>query len=261
MQVTTNTPKYVLITGASAGLGEEFASQLASKGFSLVLVARREEKLIELQQQLTSRHNKIDVRYLCCDLSTSDAANIVFDYIKNEQISLIGLINNAGFGLRGRFKQAPLQAHLDILQVNINALVSLSYLAIPLLQQKKESFIINVASTAAFQAGPNVAIYYASKAFVLSFTEALHEELKELHIHVSALCPGATKTEFAAVAGMSDSLLFTLRAMTKEPVVKVCLANINKAVVIPGVLNKITALFSQLAPRSWGRKLAFLLQK
>lgn len=259
-RIGTNS-QYILITGASAGLGEEFANQLAKKGFSLLLVARREERLLNLQKQLKENYADIDVRYLCCDLTMQEGPQYIFDYIKDESINLIALINNAGFGLRGRFSEAPIKAHLDILQVNINALVTLTYLAIPVLQQQTGSFIINVASTAAFQAGPNVAIYYASKAFVLSFTEALHEELKEQDIQVSALCPGATKTEFASVANMSESLLFTLRSMTKEPVVRVSLRNSNKAVVIPGLLNKITALFSQLAPRSWARKTAFLLQK
>ncbi|WP_354625528.1 SDR family oxidoreductase [Psychromonas sp. MME2] len=252
---------YVLITGASAGLGEAFCEQLAQQGFSLLLVARREQRLIERQQQLLRKYSAIDVHIFPCDLSDSGAPSAIYDYLDRESLNLIGLINNAGFGQRGRFCQTELSLHLQIMQVNMNALVSLTYLAIPLLKLQPQSFIINVASTAAFQAGPNVAIYYASKAFVLSFTEALHEELKESHIMVSALCPGATRTEFATVADLSESLLFRLRSMSKEPVVSYSLVNRHKAVVIPGWLNKLGALLAQILPRGWARKVAFKLQK
>lgn len=253
--------KVVLITGASAGLGEEFAYQLAEQGFSLLLVARREHKLQKIRQQILVKHPEIHVFYLPVDLTEQESAQQIVTYIEGESLLLTGLINNAGFGQRGAFSEITLARQMEMLQVNINSLVSLTYLAIPLLKEQQESFIINVASTAAFQAGPNLAIYYASKAFVLSFSQALYEELKGEGIQVSTLCPGATKTDFIQLAQMPESILFKLRVMEKKPVVSYALANSNKAVVIPGWLNKLSVFFVQLIPGSLARKLAYLIQK
>lgn len=253
--------KVVLITGASAGLGEEFAWQLAEQGFSLLLVARRSEKLQQIQQQILSKYPQIQLDYLAVDLAQQVSAATIVNYIKKHALPLIGLINNAGFGQRGAFSEISLPRQMDMLQVNINSLVCLSHLVIPLLKLQKNSFIINVASTAAFQAGPNLAIYYASKSFVLSFSQALYEELKEQGIVVSTLCPGATKTEFAQVADMSDSLLFKLRVMDKQPVVSYALRNAHKALVIPGLVNKIGVLLVRFVPLSIARKVAYIIQK
>jgi len=253
--------KVVLITGASAGLGEEFAWQLAEQGFSLLLVARRSEKLQQIQQQILSKYPQIQLDYLAVDLTRQESGATIVNYIKKYALPLAGLINNAGFGQRGAFSEISLLRQMDMLQVNINSLVCLSHLAIPLLKLQKNSFIINVASTAAFQAGPNLAIYYASKSFVLSFSQALYEELKGEGIQVSTLCPGATETEFAQVADMSDSLVFKLRVMEKQAVVSYALDNANKAVVIPGMLNKLSVFFVQMLPRALTRKLAYLVQK
>ncbi|MCG6202582.1 SDR family NAD(P)-dependent oxidoreductase [Psychromonas antarctica] len=252
--------KVVLITGASAGLGEEFARQLAQKGFSLLLVARREERLFTLQQQLCLQYPDLVIHSFCVDLRDDLAGQQIIDYLQSNALSLVGLINNAGFGQRGLFSEIDVNTHLDMLQVNIRSLVALTYLAIAEFEVEL-SFIVNVASTAAFQAGPNLAVYYASKAFVLSFSEALHEELKEKQIQVSALCPGATNTEFAQVADLSGSLLFRLRVMEKQAVVDYALANLHKAIVIPGGVNKFGALMAQLSPRSITRKLAYYIQK
>ncbi|MFT6986466.1 MAG: short-subunit dehydrogenase [Psychromonas sp.] len=252
--------KVVLITGASAGLGEEFAFQLAEQGFSLLLVARRASRLQNIQRQLQLQYPELVIHYLCADLTDNQAPQKIVDYLHAQSLQLVGLINNAGFGQRGLFSEISLQTHLDMLQVNICSLLALTYLVIPTFTQQ-QSFIVNVASTAAFQAGPNLAVYYASKAFVLSFSEALHEELKERNIQVSALCPGATDTEFAEVAELSDSVLFTLRVMGKQVVVRYSLAHLNKAVVIPGIVNKFGALMAQLIPRAIARKLAYRMQK
>lgn len=253
--------KVILITGASAGLGEEFAHQLAQQGFSLLLVARREEKLQQIQQQILVKHPDLAVFYLCADLTQQESAQQILTYIEAQSLLLSGLINNAGFGQRGSFSEIALTRQMEMLQINISSLVSLTHLAIPLLKQQANSFIINVASTAAFQAGPNLAIYYASKAFVLSFSQALHEELKGQGVRVSTLCPGATNTDFIQLAGMPQSTLFKLRVMEKQPVVRYALAKSNKAVVIPGWLNKLSVLFVRLIPAAVARKLAYLVQK
>ncbi len=253
--------KVILITGASAGLGEEFAYQLAQQGFSLLLVARRKEKLRQIQQQILAKHPELNVFYLAADLTQQESAQQIVTYIESQSLLLSGLINNAGFGQRGSFSEIALTRQMEMLQVNINSLVSLTHLAIPLLKQQANSFIINVASTAAFQAGPNLATYYASKAFVLSFSQALHEELKGQGVRVSTLCPGATNTDFVQLAEMPQSTLFKLRVMEKQPVVRYALAKSNKAVVIPGWLNKLSVLFVRLIPAAAARKLAYLVQK
>lgn len=147
-----------------------------------------------------------------------------------------------------------------MIQLNVTSLVALTHRLLPELRQQKEAFIINVASTAAFQAGPNMAIYYATKAFVLSFSEALHEELKKDHIAVSTLCPGATQSEFAQEANMSDTKLFKAGAMTAEDVVRKSLKNQRKAIVITGWRNIFGVWSGKLSPRSITRKLAGWLQ-
>lgn len=250
----------VLITGASAGLGEEFACQLAAQGYSLLLVARRTDKLLLLQQQLSEKFPNQQCLIRCIDLNEESAPQALLSYIEEKNIQLTGLINNAGFGARGAFSMLGASRQREMLQVNINALTMLTYGAIGNLKTAKKSFIINVASTAAFQAGPNLAIYYASKAFVLSFTEALHEELKG-QVMVSALCPGATRTEFADVAGMAGSLVYKLRVMEKQPVVAYALKNRGRAIVIPGLMNKIGVIAVKLLPRFIARQLAYQIQK
>lgn len=250
----------VLITGASAGLGEEFAIQLAKQGYSLLLVARRSEKLHALQQQLSTQYTQQTFLTLALDLSLEKSIETLLKYICEQDIQLSGLINNAGFGVRGRFEALSISRQHQLIHVNITLLTLLTHGLITNLKQHPQSFIINVASTAAFQAGPNLALYYASKAFVLSFTEALHEELKE-DILVSTLCPGATRTEFAEVADMSSSLAFRLRVMEKKPVVDYALKHRGRAIIIPGLMNKVGVIAVKLLPRFISRKLAYQIQK
>lgn len=258
----------VLITGASSGLGEEFAWQLAELGFNLLLVARRTEMLNTVQKKISVKYPLVSCLTLSVDLIEEGALATVVNFISAQNIELSGVINNAGFGARGPFASVDAQRQSDMLQVNINALTMLTHIFIAHLIEHSTAesnnqhlpFIINVASTAAFQAGPHLALYYASKAFVLSFSEALHEELRG-QIEVSALCPGATKTEFAEVAGMSDSLLFKLRVMDKKYVVSCALKNRDRAIVIPGLMNKIGVVAVKLLPRFISRKLAFQIQK
>ncbi|KZZ46320.1 short-chain dehydrogenase, partial [Oleiphilus sp. HI0085] len=173
---------------------------------------------------------------------------------------LNGLINNAGFGDRGAFTELSLDRQLQMIQLNVTSLVDLTHRLIPKLSQQSNSFIINVASTAAFQAGPNMAIYYATKAFVLSFSEALYEELKGQGIAVSTLCPGATASEFASEANMTNTKLFKAGAMTAEAVVRKSLKKKDRAIVITGWKNIFGVWSGKLSPRSVTRKLAGWLQ-
>jgi len=250
---------YILITGASAGIGEAFAKQLAEQGNNLILTARRKEKLDSLAKELSAQYGvKIDT--LAADLATLEGSELIEKQVRESAWDINGLINNAGFGDRGAFTELSLQRQLQMIQLNVTSLVDLTHRLLPNLSKQNNAFIINVASTAAFQAGPNMAIYYATKAFVLSFTEALHEEIKGQGIAVSALCPGATTSEFAAKANMIGTKLFKAGAMTTEEVVKKSLRKKNNAIVITGWKNVLGVWSGKFSPRSVTRKLAGWLQ-
>ena len=244
--------KVALVTGASAGLGVEFARQLSKRGYGLVLAARRKDRLEELAAELGN------ARAVATDLSKKGAAaKLIADLEANgEDIDL--LVNNAGFGLIGRFAKADPKRLRQMIDLNVGTLTDLCRAVAPAMIERKSGGIINVASTAAFQPGPNMAVYFATKAFVLSFTEALHEELKPHGIHVTCLCPGPTRTEFGAVAGFGGSGMFERVAMEAPGVVSAGLAGLdkNKAVVVPGLVNKLGANSGRFAPRSVVRKIA-----
>jgi len=241
-----------LITGASAGLGAEFARQLARRGTRLVLVARREDRLRTLADEVGN------ARVIAMDLSADDAAErLVADLdAAGDEVEL--LINNAGFGQIGRFASLDAKRQREMIDLNIGTLTDLCRLIAPRMIERKSGGILNIASTAAFQPGPNMAVYFATKAYVLSFTEALHEELKPQGVHVSALCPGPTRTEFGDVAGFGGNGMFDRVAMEAPAVVAAGLAGLarNKAVVVPGAINKIGAASTRFAPRSVVRKIA-----
>jgi short-subunit dehydrogenase len=250
---------YVLITGASAGIGEVFAKQLAAQGNHLILTARREDRLQAIAENLSSQY-KVTVKTVSADLADTNGAQALAEKVNAEGWKLNGLINNAGFGDRGAFMELGLERQLQMIQLNVTSLVDLTHRLLPNLKQQSKSFVINVASTAAFQAGPKMAIYYATKAFVLSFSEALHEELKDLGIAVSTLCPGPTLSEFATEANMTDTKLFKAGPMTAEAVVQKALKQKDRAIVITGWKNILGVWSGKLSPRFITRKLAGWLQ-
>jgi short-subunit dehydrogenase len=241
-----------LITGASAGLGVEFARQLSKRGHRLVLVARRKDRLEELASELGN------ARAVSLDLSKRDsAAKLMADLAAaGERVDL--LVNNAGFGLIGRFAELELKRLRQMIDLNCGALTELCSAVAPSMIARKSGAILNVASTAAFQPGPKMAVYFATKAFVLSLSEALHEELKPHGIKVSCLCPGPTRTEFGDVAGFGGNGLFDRVAMNAPEVVEAGLAALdrNRAVVVTGWLNKLGAASTRFAPRSVVRRIA-----
>jgi short-subunit dehydrogenase len=244
--------KVALVTGASAGLGVEFARQLTKRGYALVLAARRKERLEELARELGN------ARALAIDLSKKDAAAKLLADVEAHGETVELLVNNAGFGLIGRFAELDAKRERQMIDLNVGTLSDLCRAVAPAMIERKSGGIVNVASTAAFQPGPNMAVYFATKAFVLSLTEALHEELKPHGIKVSCLCPGPTRTEFGDVAGFGGNGLFDKVAMNAPEVVKAGLEGLdkNKAVVIPGVVNKVGAVSGRFAPRSVVRKIA-----
>ena len=244
--------KVALVTGASAGLCVEFARQLSKRGHALVLAARRKERLQELAKDLGN------ARAVAIDLSKATAADKLLTEIEKNGESVDLLVNNAGFGLIGRFAELDARRERQMIDLNVGALTDLCRAAAPRMIERKSGGIINVASTAAFQPGPKMAVYFATKAFVLSLTEALHEELKPHGIKVSCLCPGPTRTEFGEVAGFGGNGLFDRVVMTAAEVVHAGLKGLdsNDAVVVPGWTNKVTAASTRFAPRSVVRKIA-----
>jgi len=240
-----------LITGASAGLGAEFARQCAKRGEKLALAARRRDRMEALAAELGG-----EVHIFEADLAREGAAASLIAELEAEGLAVGTLINNAGFGLGGTFADRPLPRLSEMIELNVRALTELCHLVLPGMRERGAGAILNVASTAAFQPGPNMAVYYATKAYVLSFTEALHHELKGKGIRVSALCPGPTHSEFSDVADSHSPTLERMK-MPAAPVVTAGLDGLdrNKAVVIPGFRNKIGAQMSRLLPRSTMRNI------
>jgi short-subunit dehydrogenase len=234
--------KTALITGASSGIGMDFSRLLSRDGYELFLVARSEAKLRELAKELGN------AKVIVADLVSPDAPQRIFDASGGVDV----LINNAGFGLSGPFVEMDLRKELEMIQVNVAALTHLTRLFLPPMLARKSGHILNVASTAAFLPGPLMAVYYATKAYVLSFSEAIADELRGTGVTVTALCPGPTATGFAEVAGMESSRLFKLvKPMSSEAVARYGLRAMQdgKRVAIPGIANKLSTQSIRVSPR------------
>jgi len=247
---------YILITGASSGIGEIFAKEYARRGNNLLLVARNEAKLQDLAEKLSAERN-VTVKVFKQDLSEPNSAEAVFEHCKSNKIQVELLINNAGFGLTGEFTKQSLDRLEQMISLNINTLMKLTYLFLPEMRSKKAGGIINVASTAAFQPVPYMSAYAATKAFVLSFSEGLHEELRGTGVKVMALCPGGTETQFFEVANYSRSKLM-IPLEKPEDVVKVSIDGYRKgySYVISGFANKLLTFFGRFLPREIVAKIA-----
>ncbi len=199
--------KLALITGASSGIGKEFAKIHAEKGGDLILVARREDKLAELKKEIQSQHNR-EVTTISKDLSKSGSAKELYDQVKSANLEVDYLINNAGFGLRGKFHELSLSRQQEMMQLNMVSLTELMYLFLPEMIERNSGRILNVSSTASFMPGPLQAVYFASKSYVQFLSNAVAEELHNSGVTVTNLMPGATDTEFAKTAGMEKTKLF-----------------------------------------------------
>jgi short-subunit dehydrogenase len=238
-----------LVTGASSGIGAELAKLCAAGGYDLVLVARSSGKLTELAAGL-SRDHGISARALAADLADPAAPQMVFEATRGDTIEI--LINNAGFGLRGAYAETDWAVEARLIQVNIVALAHLTKLYLPEMLRRRAGRILNVGSTAAFVPGPFMAMYYASKAFVVSFSHAIASEVKGSGVTVTVLCPGPTLTGFVETAGISESKLFRGTAMSAAEVARdgyrAMMA--GKAEVISGARNRWMMLGTRLAPRT-----------
>ena len=240
-----------LITGASSGIGEELAELFARDKSSLILVARSEDKLRALAERLSQTYG-IQTLVLPSDLSRPQAAQALFDAVTAAGWTVDCLVNNAGFGGMGYFEEMSLTTFSDMLQVNVLALTELTRLILPGMVSRKRGQILNVASTASFQPGPNAAVYYASKAYVRYFSEGLHTELAGTGVTVTCLAPGPTKTKVGDVAQMGQTPVFRFNSMEVGPV---ALAGYNglragRTMVVPGLVNKVLQFGSKFG--HWG---------
>ena len=255
--------KAVLITGASGGIGLEFAKLYAKDGQTLVLVARNEGKLYSIKNELEAQYD-IQV-YVCAkDLSKDDSALDIFDFVLENDIFIDVLINNAGFGDYGKFVNSDLNKQTDMVHVNVNSLMQMCYLFAKPMIQKGSGTILNMCSTAGFQSGALMSVYYATKAFVLSFSEALAVEMKDAGVSVKAFCPGPTKTGFVENANLQNSGLFKhLKNATSKEVAIYGYKKMRtkKVVIIHGIGNKIIIFFSKILPRAFVRNLVYKIQK
>jgi short-subunit dehydrogenase len=244
-----------LITGASMGIGKELAKIFAADGRDLVLVARSEDKLRSLGQELESAHG-ITAHVVPADLTDPSAPASIFASLESKGLQLDYLVNNAGFGAQGPFAKLPLQSQLSMLKVNIDALVALTHLALQGMLARKKGRILNIASMAGFQPGPDMSMYYATKAFVLMFSEGVAEEVKDSGVTVTAHCPGATATNFAETARNATSLYFRLGTAPADKVARHAYRSMmkGKVVAVEGLMNRISAFSVRLSPRALVRK-------
>lgn len=253
-----NNNKTVLITGASSGFGYEFSKIFAQNGYDLILVARSEDKLKALADELTKAHG-ISVIVKPKDLFIASAPQELYDELKNDNIQVDILINNAGFGNYGKFAENDLQDELNLVQLNVATVTHMTRLFVADMVTRRSGKILNVASLAAFSPGPYLATYCASKAYVLFLTEAVAEEVSSFGVQVMALCPGVSATGFQATAKNEHSLIGgNVKALTMpaEEIVAIAYADFmaDKVVCIPGTSNRVGNLLMRFIPRALIRK-------
>lgn len=258
-----DSKRYTLITGASGGIGYDLAKIAAADNRNLILVARSVGKLNAIAEQLKKNIN-IDVITLAVDLSLETGVNTLLNELVSKKLQVDVLVNNAGFGDFGDFSKADLSKNMEMIRLNISALTQLTHAVMQEMIAMGKGRIMNVASTAAFLPGPGMAVYYASKAYVLSFSEALSRELKGSGVTVTVLCPGPTDTSFATAAGLGKSLMH--RMMPPAASAAVAKAGYiammkGKTIEIPGLMNKLTAITPRITPRSIVRNMIYGIHK
>ncbi|MHC4893614.1 MAG: SDR family NAD(P)-dependent oxidoreductase [Planctomycetota bacterium] len=249
-------PETVLITGASAGIGRALAQRFALDGARLVLVARREERLRELAVELIGQGAPQPV-VLPWDLGAAGSGERLAEHLKERGLRVDVLVNNAGFGLHEAFVEHPPERLGSMLALNVEALTLLTHRLLPAMLERGRGGVLNVASTAAFQPGPGMSAYFATKAYVLALSEGLHEELRGSGVTCTALCPGATSTEFLEVAGLPATRAFRLVAQSPEAVARSGhrAFRCGRAVAVSGWLNALGTLGVRLGPRALVRRI------
>lgn len=254
--------KTALVTGASSGLGSDFARHLAEAGCNLVLTARREDLLKALQQELTERHG-VSVVVIALDLAEADAPDRLYERLKADGVAVDVLINNAGFGLYGDFLDIPWERERAMLELDILTLVHLTKRFAHDMVARRFGYILQVASIGAFQPIPTYASYSAAKSFVLSFGEALNHELKGTGVSCTVLSPGVTATEFLKVSGQAPTLYQRMAMMQSPTVTRIGLQALirRRSSIVPGFLNAVTAWSTRLMPRSLAAAVAYRLMR
>jgi short-subunit dehydrogenase len=247
-------PGLALITGASSGIGAEFARQLARKGYSLVMVARRQDRLEERAADHATRYG-IEADVIAADLATPEGVAAVAKRLADGDVNM--LVNNAGFGTLGDFSDLPPDREMEQIDLNVKALVSLTHAALGPMVQRGSGTVINVGSTGSFAPCPYMSTYTATKAFVLFFSESVHEEVRGKGVTVTCLCPGFVRTEFQGVAGEDWDKMVTPGQLTPKRVVSAALkgAEAGRAVVVPGAMNGLIVQSGRFAPRFVVRKI------
>jgi hypothetical protein len=246
-----NTNRTALITGASGGLGLDFARLAAADGYNLLLVARSGDKLNLIAEEI-SRDYGVNVQVCVADLSLPTEVEKVIDFVNSTGISIDCLVNNAGFGDTGYFADRPWAVQQEMIYLNILALTRLSHAFVPGMKQRGHGFVLNIASTAAFQPGPNFTVYSATKAYVLSFTEALRQELKGSGVSCTCSCPGVTATGFhdrAATVGMRITRMGMMKSETVALQAWMAMKK-GKQTIIHGFMNRLMNFSLRLTPRS-----------
>ncbi len=252
-----------IVTGASAGLGIEFAKLFVQDGHQVVLVARRKEQLEAVANSLKAIFPNSKAYVIGMDLGSPGAGQRLFERTQSLGLKIDFLVNNAGFGEAGDFSKLSLSRQLQMIDLNVRTLVELTHLYLPSMRENKFGRILNVGSTAGFQPGPYMATYFATKAFVNSFSEALHEELNGTGVTCTVLAPGATATEFQSVAHLDKALLFKTGVASSGPVVRAGYIGLlaGKALVVPGFKNKFSVQLLRISPRKMVRKLVARLNR
>ena len=243
-----------LITGASSGMGKEMALYLSELGYDLILVARNKEKLLELQEQI-----KTNTKIVVADLKDETKLKEIYVLFKNDNIDV--LINNAGFGLFGEFTDTELQTEMEMIDVNIKALHTLTKYFLKDMKKRDKGYILNVSSAASFSSGPLMATYYATKGYVTKLTLAIYEELRrdKSHVHISCLCPGPVDTNFNNTANVE----FSMKGMDSKTVARYAIDKMfkNKLIIIPGTRMKLTTFFSRFVSNKFALKTVYNFQK
>lgn len=244
-----------LVTGASSGIGEEFARRLARRGYNLILVARREERLRELSDELRA-DTEVLVEVLPADLASEAGLQRVVERLSAGDVTMV--VNNAGFGLSGDFVELPLDRQLEMLNLHMRAVTVICHHALRSMVDRESGTIINVAAQAAFQPGPFMATYAATKAYILSLSEALHEEVRAHGVTVTCVCPGPVDTDFDALAGLDnvDRPSFVVEPRGRVVTEALSAARMRRALTVPGVAPKVTMVGNRLVPRFASRRIA-----
>ena len=258
---STHKTKYVIITGAASGIGREFARHYAKNGHPLLLVDKNALMLSETSQHMREAY-KVEVHELAKDLSSRSSAQEIYDYTIENSLPIFGLINNAGFGLFGKFSETNLTTELTMVDLHVTTPITLTKLFLLQMLKRNEGEILNVSSLAGFQPGPMMSVYYSTKAFLISFTEAIAREHKESKVNISVLCPGVTNTNFKQTVCNSSEAKINSLDSCPEKVVEYGIKSLRKGkvVVVPTVICKFLSLLPRFLPRNTARNVVYKIQ-